>query len=343
MMKFNDRPLIITALKKDIFVARKVLSGLLTHKPVLYRKIQQLRDVLFHYQSRQVGISNALYCYAVWMRHLMKWHEFGSAPLPGRVMEIGPGGSLGVGMAALLTGCERYYAIDVTMHVDFSKNIEIFDDLIQIFGDKISIPDYTIFPNLGGPLTSHAFPVYLLSSVHRGGTLREDRLDRIRKDLRQLPSLECNDYLFYITSNGENGQLPQPGSLDWIISQFVMEHIDDPLEAYRQYHYLLKPGGLMTHHIDFCSHWTSYDWNGYWTYSDKMWRLIRGKRPYFINRIPLSEHISYMASAGFKVLEIIKTGAINNVPQHALAPRFRNLTPEDLRTANAMITTRKFV
>ena len=130
-------------------------------------------------------------------------------------------------------------------------------------------------------------------------------------------------------------------SVDCVLSQFVMEHVDDLHAAYEQFYRLLKPRCCMTHHIDFRSNWTSYEWNGYWVYEDRTWRMIRGKRPYFINRMPLSEHLSCIRRAGFEVINLIKTKGDSGISPKHLARRFRNLSLDDLQTMGAMIVARK--
>jgi hypothetical protein len=171
--------------------------------------------------------------------------------------------------------------------------------------------------------------------------LAEGRLQKIRNDLQQFPSQEGNVMLFHLLVEHNKLPLLLLGSIDWILSQFVMEHVNDLSGVYEQFYDLLKPGGIMTHHVDFRAHWTAYEWNGYWTYGDWKWQLIRGKRPYFINRAPLSEHISCLIKAGFEVLDVTKIEGNSNISQDQLAFRFRNLTMEDLQTMNAMITVRK--
>lgn len=328
-------------LKKRLFIARKITSGLLTHAPFLYRNLLLLRETLAGHPRRQVGLSTAPYCYTVWMRHLTQRFVYGPLPFPQTILEVGPGNSLGVGLAALLCGADHYYAMDAVSHMDLSQNINLLEELIPLFRQKTPIPDHGTFPDLGPPLPSHAFPDHMLPHVHAGGSLSEDRLDKIRQNLEQMVNHKDNDMLFYITAERRTIPLPMRESVDWILSQFVMEHVDDLPGTYEQFKDLLKPGGMMTHHIDFRSHWTAYEWNGYWTYEDRIWWWIRGNRPYFINRAPLSEHISCLEKAGFNILGISRTEATSNLTREKLALCFRHLTEEDLRTITAMITVRK--
>ena len=50
------------------------------------------------------GTVSARYCYGVWLRHMKMAREAGLDTNPRVVAELGPGDSLGIGLAALLAG-----------------------------------------------------------------------------------------------------------------------------------------------------------------------------------------------------------------------------------------------
>ena len=52
----------------------------------------------------------------------------------------------------------------------------------------------------------------------------------------------------------------------------------------------LRPGGVMSHQIDFSCP-GGVPWNHHWAYGPFAWKLIRGNRPYYVNRVPLSEYL----------------------------------------------------
>ena len=81
------------------------------------------------------GTSDSKYCYSVWLRHLVKLNEAGSTDIPKRILELGPGDSLGVGLAALLSGSDQYTALDVHKYSDIKSNLKIFDELIDLFNE----------------------------------------------------------------------------------------------------------------------------------------------------------------------------------------------------------------
>ena len=78
----------------------------------------------------------------------------------------------------------------------------------------------------------------------------------------------------------------EPGSVDWIYSQSVMEHVDDVEGAYAAMYRWLRPGGFVSHQIDLRSHELFPEWNGHWGVPRWRWRVIRGRRVYLINRLP---------------------------------------------------------
>jgi hypothetical protein len=68
------------------------------------------------------------------------------------------------------------------------------------------------------------------------------------------------------------------------ISQVALEHVDNLEKIYELLSIWLIPQGFMSHVIDFKSHGTSNKWNGHLTYSDLVWKIMKGNRKYFLNR-----------------------------------------------------------
>ena len=86
------------------------------------------------------GTDSAGYCYSVWLRHLITLHMYGFQVKGARIGELGPGDSIGIGLAALLSGAAKYVGLDI---VPFSSraNLEsIFDELVQLYSHRNTIP-----------------------------------------------------------------------------------------------------------------------------------------------------------------------------------------------------------
>src|SRR4051812_17852269 len=90
---------------------------------------------------------DARYCYSVWLRHLVMASIGGAQPYPRVVAELGPGRSLGIGLAALIGGAEHYCALDVVrLAADREANLTVFDQLVMLFRARTPIPGADEFP-----------------------------------------------------------------------------------------------------------------------------------------------------------------------------------------------------
>jgi hypothetical protein len=296
-----------------------LLRGLATYAPgaaALYRRI-----------THTGGTDSGRYCYAVWLRHLVAGFDNGLCTAhPRTVAELGPGDSLGIGVAALLSGASFYYALDLLPLANPERNLAVFDELVALYRARARIPDGTEFPEIRPTLQAYDFPTDLVEFDER-------RLQAIRASL--VNPLRDDSLIRYI-SPWSDAALVQSGALDLILSQAVLEHVDEIDEAYACMRNWLSPSGWMSHQIDFRSHATADVWNGHWTYSDRLWRLMRGRRAYFINRRPYSDHVSMLRQHGFRIVAEQKSRG-PALERRLLSQRFRRLSDEDLTVAAAFI------
>ncbi len=286
------------------------------------------------------GTISARYCYGVWLRHQVVLDENGLDPHPRVVAELGPGDSLGIGLAALLSGVQRYIALDVVAHAAPERNLAVFDELAVLFRDRAPVPDDAEFPQVHPQLGGYDFPAHILDAGRLQRALTPARLQKIREDLASLYDPAEGVFVNYICPWLEADAV-QAGSVDLVFSQAVLEHVDDIRFTYRACHRWLKPGGVMSHQIDFKSHGITDAWNGQWGYPDWLWTITRGKKPYFINREPLSAHLAAIQEAGFEIVRVLPVRREGGLRRRELAGRFRSLSDDDLSTASAHILARK--
>lgn len=140
-----------------------------------------------------------------------------------------------------------------------------------------------------------------------------------------------------------DGHIIQRDSVDLIYSQAVLEHIDDLESLFRAMQEWLKPGGMMSHSIDFGSHGITPSWNGHWMFSDLEWWIARGGKRFLINRNPCSTYMRLHTENRFNVMEQVRRSAQNNLPRERLARRFRGMTDEDLSTCGIYIMSKKLL
>ena len=209
-----------------------------------------LNNILGSYGQKFIGtggsINFARSCYSVWLRHLVMSYKNGLLTrLPGCIAELGPGESLGVGLAALLSGANKYYALDVVNHSNINQNIKTLDELVDLFINREDIPDEIEFPGLKPELDRYKFPEYILTQKRLKETLSPSRIDTIRNELISLNEInETNKtYISYFVPWSDSSVIKE-NSVDMILSQAVMEHVDDLKIAYPAMYLWLKPGGL---------------------------------------------------------------------------------------------------
>lgn len=308
--------------------SKQIIKGLLTF--LLPRSM---------YSRHTGGTDSARYCYSVFLRHLVEIHAAtGAIPL-GRIAELGPGDSLGVGLAALIAGAERYYAFDAAPFSSRARNLQVFDELVGLFRGRADIPGRAEIPQIKPAISSEKFPFHILNDERMARALDPARIAALRLDLSGDGGGEGNA-VSYVAPWFDPATV-QDNTLDWIFSQAVMEHVDDLKTTYDICYRWLKPGGLMSHQIDFRSHGTAHSWDGHRAYGDAAWWMVRGARPYLINREPLSVHRSIPQAQGFEVVKQTLTTDVPVVETARLAPRFRVWSEEDISTSGAFVMCRK--
>lgn len=283
------------------------------------------------------GTVSAQYCYSVYLRHLVMASQCGLRTVPRTVVELGPGDSIGIGLMAVLTGAEEYYALDTVRHASGETNRLVFDELVKLLMAQVPIPCGGQFSEILPELDDYGFPSDILAATRLTQALAPERLKWIRHAL--TGNLTANP-IHYRAPMRRMSEIPA-GSVDLIISQAVMEHVDHLEEIYAECFRILRPGGFMSHQIDLRCHDTAPEWNGHWKYSELTWRLMRGGRPWFINRQPCSIHLSLIRQVGFRLcVEIRHLGSLG-IASRQLASRWQSLSQDDLKTSGVFVVASK--
>ena len=122
--------------------------------------------------------------------------------------------------------------------------------------------------------------------------------------------------------------------VDCIVSHQVLEHIDNPDEAFKNMRTMLKPGGVMFHEIDFSDH-TMHIFSKYpilrrlcrnhslahLYYSDKFWKVCNDTVRLNMNRHVLPDYLALFERYGFIVsgLSRQKTGCKQDIHHDILS------------------------
>jgi SAM-dependent methyltransferase len=278
------------------------------------------------------GTFSAAYCYSVWLRHLHYLIHNGlisSTDQLKTVAEIGPGDSLGIGLSALLTGSEKYFAFDVIEHANKKGNIGVANELCELFIRSAEIPHDEKFKNVFPALPNYTFPKEI---VRFNEQYYDDRRSKITLALRNG---ECDLKIKYIVPWDKKKNV-DIDNVDLIFSQAVMEHVADIEFAYQAMYKWLRKGGIISHQIDFEKHEMAKEWNGHWYIGAEMWNILAHGRKYPMNRLPLSAHLNAMKNAGFTIKFVLPVEKENTFQIHPKVPNVA-FTDSDLITSGALV------
>jgi hypothetical protein len=279
------------------------------------------------------GSFSSKYCYSVWLRHL---HYLISNKLIVNVSdlkniaEIGPGDSLGIGIAALFTGATNYYGFDVIEHANEEVNSKVANELFELFKLKTTIPNGAGFQNVNPVLQDYSFPNHLINS---NSEYLSDRLTAIQASLKGDQNEVSIKYIVSWTNNPNQGIQ----DIDLIFSQAVMEHVADINFAYKEMYKWLRLGGIVSHQVDFKTHEMTKEWNGHWFIEKNTWAVLAHGRKYPMNRLPLSAHVESIKNAGFVIKAIVPVSRPNTFGTQVPKVNGVVFKENDLTTSSALI------
>src|SRR2546428_3372198 len=286
------------------------------------------------------GTISAKYCYEVWLKHLVILWENRLRSIPNTLAELGPGDSLEIGLAAMCSGVNNYYALDVVKYSNSDFNIKIFDELVALFQARAARPAKG-WPDYDNYLDENLFPSHILTNDVLNASLSRERIALIRNALLNPESSGEGITIKYVVPWSEDNVIEKE-TVDLIISHAVLEHVIDLKSTYRALYLWLKPGGIMSHQIDFTSHGLSERWNGYRAYPELLWKVIMGKRPFLINRQPYSVHMDLLKNNGFKIICSLKSYSTEEgIQRSQLSAYWRNISDDDLTCSGAFIEAQK--
>ncbi len=311
---------------------KQILAGLLTQIP-------PFRDYLLRkYYQNTGGTANAEYCLVVWAKHLDKllrkgWKQEGST-----VYELGPGDSLGVGIMAVLSGVSSYKAVDVLSYNVIANTQRVLQQFRELLQSGKPVPDNKKVKPVFE--TTQEVIENLLAGMRRDEGI-EEKFEKIAEDLEHLfdPGYHPH-YIRYVPLNDYLSS-EEPESIDLIFSQSMLEYVDDVPQAVRLMRRYLRSGGWISHEVDLGSMRTSAKWDGHWAYPDWLWKVMRGKRPFFINRNTAIDYRNLMDPKLWSDTEFHPFRKKPETVKRKLAPRFRKLDEETLSTSSIYFIARK--
>lgn len=280
------------------------------------------------------GTSSPEHCYSIFLRHWQLLKAAGHSGAINEVAELGPGASIGVGLAALIAGCGTYVGLDVEKHYSPEHNLSVFADLVELFRKRTSVPSTGVHRETFPYLDSYDFPNDLTEQLK--WSLASERLARIERDLRY-----GTGEFIKIVVPWNSASVISFSSIDWLLSHAVLEHIDDLDQTYSAISGWLRIGGYSSHLIDFWSHGATTEWNGHYAVSDPVWKIVRGQRGHFINRRPPSDHIELLRTNDFDLQLESRCSRSDGLRKTSFRGDFSQMSDEDSCTRMIFIVARK--
>jgi SAM-dependent methyltransferase len=314
----------------SVSTLKPFLKGLLTFIPGVQRAF---------YDKKAGGhTASAAYCYGVWLKHLSLLRQAGMASVPRTVLEVGPGDSLGTGLAALLSGAQHYAGVDQVRHASVESTRPVLKELVALFHARAPRPKKG-WPDFDDCLDERLFPSAILTEERLAHALAPERLAALAFAVERLDSRPQHPSLRYST-----WREPAPildGQADLVFSHVVLCVVDDLDRIYGQCARWLKPGGWMSHQSAFDSLGVTDVWNAHLRYTEAEWAAISGRRPFFVNRERLSTHLRLLDKHGFDVVRVLRQEGEGGLERSQLAPRWQHISDDDHRTAGAFLVARK--
>lgn len=292
---------------------------------------------LYSPEKRKTGGSvSARYCYSVFLRHLSFLHACGLPTRHDSIGELGPGDTIGISLMGLLLGASRVEALDVVRYANNTRNARILADLVELLRDRAPIPDEQEFPEVYPRLPDYGFLSFLDDGNHRAAP-DPGRIEAIAAALRGEPS---DVGIQYYVPWQECWARTSPG-VAFVISQAALEHVEDIEAVHRSLAAGLRIGGIVSHVIDFKSHDMTATWDGHLQYGDLTWRLVKGRRPYLLNRRSPADHLRAMEASGFEVVRTWRAIVPPTLTRSGLPTRFRDWSDEDRSTTTMVVVGRR--
>ena len=312
-------------------------------KALIKAFVKKIPGINYFRNLKTRGSNESKYCYSVWLRHLVLLSKY-SHNAPKVIAELGPGDSIGVCLAALLSGTEKIYAFDVNNTINIEENLKIFDELIELFKNLTPIPGNDIYPRLNPHLDSYDFPKNLITREILKYTMDNERIQIIRSEIMKLKeATNFNGTFICYQAPWNTTEAFFTSSIDLVLSQAVLEHVLNLDETYEIMKKWLCNGGYLSHQIDFKCHGTSTKWNGHWLYGPVEWQYVNDVEGPAINRKTYKYHLNMLEQKGFNILLTNLVKRSDGFPYNYLLEKFpsTDISKEEFETSGMFVIAKK--
>lgn len=314
-----------------------MLRGLATYIPGSSHLRRDAPDSSFLDEEQVAGLARYVYC--LWLRHLTRVGSAVSWMCPGSLLELGPGDSLGVGIAGLLSGVDRYTGLDAVRWAEPARNVRLLESVFELLSSREPIPGPAEFPYVGPSIQPLDFPAAILDEHHLRAALDPERIEMIKAALRGEEPQAGSPQVRYEAP--WRPTMVDDGSVDMIIAQAAIQYVSDIASLSEVMFGWLRPGGVASLKIDYSSLGFAKTWDGHWVYPEPAWKLMRRTAPYSPNRETHSAYTEALLQAGFRIIDAERTLEEPATARSTLARPWRDMSEEDRMTRGGYILAQK--
>lgn len=305
---------------KDVLIRRRASSDrphTLTYESIL-KSLPELsfqeREAVYLELNRQLAETGESIAYAerIFLQFSRAFTEQGGVTANARILEIGPGVNLAVGVLFALSGVERYTGVDALAAFP-ERPVEFYRNLKDALQHR---------PNLVGRTVLEDKDFAAIFTIGEKVEWNRNRVD-------------------YVTPAPAE-KLPFPDNhFDFVYSNASFEHFEEPEIVIHQIHRVLKPGGLTMHVIDLRDHLN---------FDNPLEFLKVGKdqyvysSPYGTNRRRAPDFRKAFQDAGFHIrkFDACDTHAISDAEYESLDAYFKtNYRRDDLEVIGVEVVAQK--
>ena len=262
-----------------------------------------------NYITKRVN-NTAAYNFSIYHIYNNIWLERRKQSPAPVLLELGPGDNVGQGVIFAMTGAKKYYGLDIYRAPQFYNRA----------------PYQAV-----AALLSTVAPAAIVSNVE--SVFRADG-DKV------VFNTEKVEYLF--PHQSYDIPLP-PGSVDYVFSHSVFEHISDPEATINAIFRLLPSSGLTAHHFDMRDHQDFSKPLEFLKLDAETFKKRDMPLQYSTNRWRLSDFVAAFKKSGFRVdkAEVTSRLAMTEEMRQSLHADFQRYSLEDLSALTAVIVAEK--
>lgn len=249
------------------------------------------------------GTSNSNYIYSLFLRTFDNYYSI-KKNIPQHVLEVGCGDSNVVSLLWVLIGTKSVVSIDAFNYLQKDKIYSLFQESSDLLISK-SFCQLNINPMLNLDVYDNLWGVLPTKNI------LIDRQKLILGEINNYIKGNHSNLFSYDPSYTLNKVFPF--KFDFIFSQAVFEHVQDPKEVLIFLHNNLTKDGIIYTDIDFKSHGISTLFNGHYILNESEYKLISSPFVFrYINRLPPSWFRKVFQSS-FNLIKEEKVVLENNI------------------------------